>query len=143
SQSMILICAPVTDKTSIEDLQAQIRAMGNPATDAVAAALEATGLIHFASLSAVDAGDSETQQPYLMLEVNADGDEVAAIRALADKAEAWLAPIFAHTGHAADRSFADHLIAHRIALRARPWGPTGLHFNGTPEFAVGDIEVQA
>lgn len=143
SQSMILVCAPVTDKTPIEELQTQIRAMGNPATGTVAAALEATGLIHFASLSAVDAGDSETPQPYLMLEVNADGDEVAAIRALADKAETWLAPIFAHTGHVANRSFADHLIAHRVALRARPWGPTGLHFNGTPEFAVGDIEVQA
>ncbi|KIZ33268.1 MULTISPECIES: cytochrome P450 [Rhodopseudomonas] len=143
SQSMIVICAPLRPRTDREQLRRQIKALGNPARPDIVATLQATGIVHFASLSLVDIGEPEAAAPHLLLELNADGSTAAAIATVAAAAQSWLAPVFAHADASAGTPLVELLNRHVLDLQTRPWNAIGLNFNGTPEFAVADIARQA
>ncbi|WP_322514555.1 cytochrome P450 [Rhodopseudomonas palustris] len=139
TQNMVVICAPVRPGADLDALRAQITALGNPARPDVVAALSATDIIHFASMTLIDAGTPEQPAPHLLLELNVDGTPDGAIRAVVREAEQWLAPIFAQAEATAGAALADILRDNMLDLQTRPWGAIGLNFNGTPEFAVADI----
>lgn len=142
AQNMVIICAPVRAETDLAALRGQIEALGNPARPDVVAALASTNIIHFASMTLVEAGEPDTPSPHLLLELNVDGSTELALRAVTDVAGDWLAPIFAHVDAPAATPLLDILRDNVLDLQTRPWGAIGLNFNGTPEFAVADIVRQ-
>ncbi|MBB1091405.1 cytochrome P450 [Rhodopseudomonas palustris] len=142
TQNMIVICAPIRPDTDLDAVRAQITALGNPARPDVVGALQATGLIHFASMTLIDAGTPDQPAPHLLLELNVDGSPERAIRAVVNEAGEWLAPIFAHADERAGAALDDILRRNMLDLQTKPWGAIGLNFNGTPEFAVADIVRQ-
>lgn len=140
TQNMIVICAPLRADADVAALRRQIGALGNPARPDVVEALKATGIVHFASMSVIEAGDAASPAPHLLLELNVDGTVERGISAVAAAARDWLAPIFASVSDSGDGSL---LYRHVLHLQTRPWNAIGLNFNGTPEFAVADIARQA
>jgi Dyp-type peroxidase family len=143
TQTMITICAPVREGTSRSTLESHIAALGNPAEGAVAATLEATGIVHFASLAVVESSAAENSPLNLLLELSVDGSANGAIRVIAEQAQAWLGAVFAFADNPRNLALADLLIACSLDLQTRPWGATGLDFFGTQEFPVAEIERQA
>jgi Dyp-type peroxidase family len=144
-QNMVTIQLPVRAGVDLAALQQQIARLGNPATadTPIGRALEATGIVHFASLSAIDAGDPPQCAPRILLELNIDGDVDAALAMIADKAEPALRPIIDQVENSAAMSLRDLLKRHTFDLHTYPWGAIGLPFFGTPDSSVGDIARQA
>ncbi|MEG3145296.1 Dyp-type peroxidase [Sphingomonas sp. RT2P30] len=145
-QSMIIIASYVRDGTSVADLTKQIDALRNPARADVAKTLTDCCLVHFASLSAIEAGPG-SDEAILLFEINADGRQDRAIASVAKEGFEWLAPIYAHCASdgrlpANDGALADILRGGALDLHTWPWGATGLNFNGTAEFSVADISRQ-
>ncbi len=145
-QSMVIIASPVRDGAGVAALSAEIEQLCNPARGDVATTLADTGLVHFASLSAIESGPN-SDEAILLFEINADGGQDRAIDAVAKSGFAWLAPIYSHctADGAAPRdadALADLLHDGAMTLRTRPWGETGVNFNGTEEFSVADIARQ-
>lgn len=151
TQTMITICAPLfVDKgedpvRKAEEVRRQIAELGNPAGDEMRKVLDKTGIVHFASLSLIEAGDAEEPAPHLLLELNVDGSAEAAFQSIAaadiDVAEGKLHSIFRNTPKNT-AALAEILGTYVLELKTRPWGAIGLNFNGTPEFSVPDIEMQ-
>jgi Dyp-type peroxidase family len=147
-QEMITIQVPVRPGVDLETLQAKIDKLGNPAGDepgSLGRALRETNLVHFASLSAIDARDPDDPKgrPDLrvMLELNVDGDADRALKTIDKVARGHLQPIFDDTV-VRGVPLLDALKRQTVTLDYSPWGNTGLNFNGTPDCAVADIEVQ-
>jgi len=144
TQTMITICAPLGERTDRRDVEEKIARLGNPATKAMRDMLDKTCIVHFASLSLIEAGDAEKPAPHLLLELNVDGPADAAIRSIADADAAAgneLGSIFSNTP-LAGAPLTDILHRHVLDLETRPWGATGLTFEGTSGFSVPDIQVQ-
>ncbi|HEY2481395.1 MAG TPA: cytochrome P450 [Caulobacteraceae bacterium] len=142
-QNMITICAPVREGITKLALESQIESLGNPAQAAIRATLDATGIVHFASLAVVESSAAENAPLNILLELSVDGPVEPALRLIAEKADAWLGPVFAHAANSRNLGLADLLIARSLNLQTSPWGATGLCFFGTREFPVADIERQA
>lgn len=148
TQKMITIQARLRPDVGLGDVQGKIRALGNPAEPGsrIRQALDATRLVHFASLSAFDAADPDDEQAKrdhrVVLELSVDGEAETALRSIAEKAGEDLDPIFRLTVDS-DGSLHEVLERHRIELTFYPWATTGLNFNGTPDCPVDDIEMQA
>jgi Dyp-type peroxidase family len=152
-QSMITVCAPLAGgfaKEKVKELIGSLEtaepeppagAPRDPRKESITQALKKTGIVHFASLSVIDAGDAKQSQPYLVFELNVDGTKEAAIDAVARCAGTQLKPIFDCTPLGGSQLVAT-LNAYALELKTRPWGATGLNFNGTPEFPVADIARQ-
>ncbi len=145
-QSMVIIASPVCDGSKVAALSAEIALLGNPAAGDVAKTLSASGVVHFASLSAIESGP-DSDKAILLFEINADGGQDRAIAKVTEVGFDWLAPIYAHctTDGALPRdaaALADILRDGALNLHTCPWGATGLNFNGTAEFSVADIARQ-
>lgn len=145
-QTLITIQSRLLPDATLEEVQAKIAALGNPARrdSPLGQALGETGLVHFASLSAFHAQPDDRgggSDPRLVLELNVDGDGESALRLVADRTEPYLADIFRLAEHG-DGAFHDVLVRNRIRLSFLPWEVTGLEFNGTPDCPVTDIEMQ-
>ncbi len=141
-QSMVTICAPVKAGIAKSAIESQIAALGNPADRAVAASLRATGIVHFSSISVVETSAATNAPLRLLLELSVDGPPGPAIARVAEAAQPWLGPIFAHADNPRGLPLADLLTRHALDLKTWPWGATGLDFFGTAEFPVADIARQ-
>ena len=62
-QSMVVVCVPIRASAHRGELEQRIRDLGNPAGTAIAEALTGTGIVHFASLSLIDAGGPGSRCP--------------------------------------------------------------------------------
>ena len=150
TQTMVTVCAPLvvekreTPIEMVEKIQAQIAALGNPAGKTIRDMLDETGIVHFASLSVIEAGDAKEPAPHLLLELNVDGSWESAVQSIA-QADALgggkLHAIFQNTPKG-QAGLAEVIGTYVLDLQSRPWGAIGLNFNGTPEFPVADIEMQ-
>ncbi|MDB5875610.1 MAG: Cytochrome P450-like [Ramlibacter sp.] len=142
TQNMLTICAPLKQGVDCGAIEKQIAALGNPAGRTMRSILDATGIVHFASLSLIEAGDANEPAPHLLLELNVDGATDAAIRKVASAAGNELGPIFQNTPLGGS-PLAEILGGQVLDLKTQPWGAIGLNFNGTEEFSVPNIEMQA
>lgn len=158
-QTMLTICAPLAGSAPRADIESRISALGNPAGSSRGASagrdlrqeLDATNIVHFASLSLIEAGDATSQLPMLLLELNVDGSQAAAIASVV-KADAiaggYLEAIFRNNTKfkeempRADETLEAVLNHYSRDLQTRPWGTIGLNFAGTSEFSVADIDMQ-
>ncbi|MVA98435.1 cytochrome P450 [Nitratireductor sp. CAU 1489] len=142
--SFVTIAVPVAGTVAPARLRAMVEALGNPADSAIRAAFDATGLVHFASLSVIGKADQATERPddpkHLVFEFSADGDQKTAIAAVADGAGPWLRPVFEAAG-ALDKEgdFAALLHRHALAVSPAPGDVAGLCFTGTPGHSVRRI----
>ena len=138
-QSMVMVVVPLPREAERARLDAALAALGNPAGTAMRAALDATGLVHFCSLAVIDAGESQ----HLAFELSLDGPCAPAFAALEAQAGALLRPVFAAAGLGEGEPFAAFMARHVVKFHGKPWGATGLNFNGLPEFSVAQVERQA
>jgi len=146
TQAMVTIAAPLRSedivgvRTMIED------ALGNPAHDAVAKAIEgptgSVAFVHFASLHAVPRSDAKGG--HLVFEFTADGTEDDAIAALAARTNPLMTPIFSR---AKDWRSSDTLksywIRHRVSIGFGLLDTPGLAFAGTPGMTVERIRQES
>ncbi|MFM5908207.1 MAG: cytochrome P450 [Novosphingobium sp.] len=137
-QSMFMVIAPV-ESGDVAPLQAQLEGLGNPAGQAIREAMDAAGVVHFASLTCIETDHGRR----LCLELSVDGPVDQAIDAIALHAGGLLRPAFAHAGCAADETIAAFMRRHVVELHGKPWGATGLNYNGLGEFPVALVEKQA
>lgn len=138
-QSMVTICAPLKPGSTQQEVERLIADLDKTAD--LKRALDETGIVHFASLAAIEAGDAARPAPCLVLELNVDGTPETTIPIVARSTVAQLRSIFDHT-EAGGSDLAGTFTSCALDLKTRPWGAIGLNFNGTPEFPVADIEMQ-
>ena len=138
-QSMFLVLVPLAASVDRARLDAALAPLGNPAGSTIRAALDHTGLVHFCSLAVIETDVA----PRLVFELSVDGTPEAALDAIAAQAGALLRPVFAEAGLQADEALASYLKRHKVLLHGKPWGATGLNFNGLSEFPIAQTERQA
>ena len=129
-----------------EEIEQAIAKLGNPAEGEIRASLERTGVVHFASISVVEANSEHSKPPILLIEINADGPRDDVLKAVADECFNWLMPIFSFVTDRVhyDRTLLFELLKlHARDLRCSPFDPVGLHFDGMRQFSVRNIERQA
>ncbi|WP_439545708.1 hypothetical protein [Sandarakinorhabdus sp.] len=144
AHSMITLNVPVLQHVPPADVPARLTALedallalGNPAGPAVRAWLDAAAIVHFLSINALDVGSPETPDVRLLIEISADGPPEAALdRIFASPPPELAAPL-------AQVSFWDgvsplpaFLNRHRLDVRPRAWGTTGLLYDGSPGFTM-------
>lgn len=138
-QTLITVCAPLAGDRQV--IHQQIAQLGNPAQGTVKKMLDQTGIVHFASLSLIEAGDEKNPAPHLLLEMSVDGTRDSAINILAGAAQGTaLEAIFQHTPLGA-AGLEKVLTRYALDLKTRPWGAIGLNYAGTSEFSVADIKM--
>ena len=140
TQSMFLIIAPARAGVSKYALDKELAELGHGANIApeARAALDATGIVHFASISTV----LSERGLDIIIELNVDGTADFAIRTLAAQAESILRPVLAHSDLDPDDDLAACMKRHLVTLHSKPWGATGLDYFGTGEFSVRAIAKQ-
>ena len=146
-RALMVIALPVRPDVKRSDVEAMLDAVGNPVRADVEASLAATGCISFASLNVIErAPDSE--ESLLLVEINGDGEEEDVLLSFCRHGGEWLGPILAtctNDGLAPQtfREMAELLGRGLHHLHRKPWGATGVHFDGIAELSVRDIDRQA
>ena len=123
-------------------VKAVLDRLGNPAAEANRTALDATGIVHFMSLSVVD--DTAPGQAHLMLELSADGGPEDALVAVCDA----LRPAFDDAFDAAAidcgaEGVAAYLLRRNLRLGGGWFDTTGIGFSGAPCMSVWRILNEA
>ncbi len=138
-QSMFIVLADVEDGISKEQADGVIARLGNPAGSGIRAAMNATGIVHFTSLSTI-----QTEKALkLAFELSVDGEIDDALALIAQHAGEYLRPAFALAGLAENDDLAQFMSRHVVTLHAKMWGATGRNYNGLTEFPVAKVEKQA
>jgi Dyp-type peroxidase family len=114
-----------------------LKKLGNPAHPDIAARLKKTGVVHFMSLTVLEADVGEPS--HLMLEATCDGSQDSAIDAIAEALEEELHDIFEVARIFPDAQLRDVLRGHSRTLGQSLWSTTGLPFAGTPGMSVQRI----
>ena len=138
-QSMFLVIAPVTSGASKYGVDKEIAKLGHPAGADIQAALDASGLVHFASLATI----LSDQAVHIVFELSCDGNIDEALIAIAANAGQLLRPLLFHAGLAEADDILGFMQRHVIELHGKPWGANGLNYNGLPEFPVQQVAKQA
>lgn len=144
---LLVAAVPLRTGVAIKEMEDALDVIGNPASADLAAALDLTGCIQFASLNVIEHGDGKPGG-FLIVEINGDGSEAHVLGQFAAAAEAWLAPVLALCAPADNPPATADAMArlmqrHVLDLRQRPWDTMGLHFDGLADMSVADIERQA
>ncbi|MEP0191928.1 MAG: hypothetical protein ABJP70_05825 [Erythrobacter sp.] len=144
-RALMVLRFPVDPKISRETVDKKIRRLGNPAEDFIRASLKDTA-IQFASLNVIEK-DEESTESVILLELSGDGEDYELLKSFAKASYSWLAPIlaFCHPRQHAPEHYKVLLRRFErglIHVSFRPWGSTGLHFDGLPELSVEDIKHQ-
>ena len=152
SQSLITICVPLAPDANIEEINAKLDRLGNPAGEPLRRMLDQSTLIHFAHMTAIppqaDEGGATRDHGHLLVELNADGPSENAVRAFVEcacKAPGFNDVFIEAAGIGGAKAISELLLAHHYKLKAAPWplgaGKTsGLNFEGAPGLSVKQIE---
>ena len=141
-RAMIVTSLPVRHDVARATVERELDALGNPARPEIAATLRRGDRIQFASLSVIEQAPGSSRS-ILILEVSGDGDEHELLGLIAEQCFAWLAPIVAHCVEVSTpQALAAALRRAHVVLDQRPYGNTGLHFDGLAELSVADIARQ-
>jgi Dyp-type peroxidase family len=138
-QSMYLVIAPVTDSSTREGLETEIGEWGHPASPQIREALDRSGIMHFASIAPIETEDRLN----LIFEFNCDGSVESSLAAYCDALDDRLQLLLAHTAYRKGESVLDFMRKHVVELHGKPWGATGLCYNGLGEFPVEKVERDA
>ncbi len=141
AHAMITLNVPVlrgiTDPAELAALETALIGFGNPAGPAVRQWLDGLGIVHYLSINALDVGTPAIPDVRLLIEISADGEEEQALAAIFASPPAELVALIqrvsAWDGRASLFLF---LTRHRLDVRPRPWGTTGLLYNGSTGFTL-------
>lgn len=118
-------------------LEEALLALGNPAGPVVRAWLDGVAIVHFLSFNALDVGTAAAPDVRLLIEISADGPPEAALEAIFAHAPAdvtaLLRQVSSWDGSTPLPAF---LNRHRLDVRPRFWGATGLLYDGSPGFSM-------
>lgn len=138
-QSMYLVIVPVTDGSTRQQLEGELSDWGHPANPEIRAALDTSGIIHFTSLAPI-----ETEHGLnLIFELNCDGSVRSSLKTFCDALKQPLASLLRHTAFGESGDVFFFMNDHVVELHGKPWGATGLAYNGLGEFPVGKVERDA
>jgi cytochrome P450/deferrochelatase/peroxidase EfeB len=151
-QSMICCAVPLAANAPIDEVRALLRSFGHPkrprATQADATraasidrAFRETGIVHFASINVIDLGTATEPRHHLLVELNVDGAEEAALSKIVQKVgDQVFQPLMKYVDAGQPPMPAEALLKRRrIKLHTWPWGAIGVNFPGTADFSVAQI----
>ncbi|MEM6474715.1 MAG: cytochrome P450 [Pseudomonadota bacterium] len=138
-QTMYLMIAPVTDGSTREELEAELRDWGHPAKPELRAALDQCNIMHFTSLAPIETENGLN----LIFELNCDGPIDSSLAAFVEALHDPLHTILRHTDYAGRDDVYAYMREHVVELHGKPWGATGLAYNGLGEFPVSKVERDA
>jgi Dyp-type peroxidase family len=118
-------------------LETDLISFGNPAGPAVRAWLDGVGIVHYLSINALDVGTAASPDVRLLIEISADGAEEPALATIFASPPADLAALIQRvSAWDGQSSLAAFLTRHHLDVRPRPWGATGLLYNGSTGFSM-------
>jgi Dyp-type peroxidase family len=145
-RALIVIALPVRSGVELTVVEEALDRIGNPACADFAKALDETGCISLMSINVIEreAGSAES---ILLFEINGDGDETRLLHIFANAVSPWIGPVLAHCTPDGDEPSSPEAMATLLKegiqhLHRKPWGATGLHYDGLSEFSVADIDRQ-
>lgn len=128
----------------VDEARGLIDMLGNPASDAVRAAIggaPGSEFLHFASLHAIRS--HRENHAFLVLEMSADGTADAALNQLAQRAGQYLLPVFQVADpNITAASLGAYLKRHSVSVGQTLFKPAGLVFAGTPDHSVVRIKQE-
>lgn len=146
--SMATVVCPITRPASLDAIREEVTGFGNPASDEIRAELNATGIIHFASLAVVPTGEVGNApadgKGALVLEVSGDGSTEDVINAVAHAIGDRLRPILKDVCDLPDGLALDAFLRkHNVEISPSFGSNAGLVFSGTPGHSVQRILAEA
>ncbi|WP_159586709.1 cytochrome P450 [Chelativorans xinjiangense] len=144
--SMVTVVFECNEGTEAERLRKEVDKLGNPANERATAALDASGIIHFASLAVVCAPSApgNGERTYLVLELSGDGADEAVTRAFAEHPGSLVRDLLEDAcGLGAEESLEDFMLARMIKISPTFGSNAGLVFSGTPGYSVARIRAEA
>lgn len=147
--SMVTVVVKCSRGVSANALRDKVDKFGNPACERIKAALDASGIIHFASLAVVaESGASPTSgddnRTHLVLELSGDGTNEDVVRAFADHAGPPVREILEEAaGLGPHESLEAFMRARMIEISPTFGSNAGLVFSGTPGHSVIRIRAEA
>jgi Dyp-type peroxidase family len=146
--SMVTVVCPIEPAASLDGIREKIAALGNPAGPEMRAALDASGVIHFASLAVAAKEDSQGKADrdgaHLVLELSGDGSNDEVIDAFAAHAGHLVREIFEQACNFPGGQTLQHFMRkHAVEISPSFGSNAGLVFSGTPGFSVGRISAEA
>ncbi len=143
----ITIAAPVSSGVPLGALRGMIADLGNPACPVMRAALDKTGVVHFASIAVVCSADPASEGPddtaQLVLEISGDGEAADVIEAVAARAGELIRPVLEKAGALRPgEALAPFLKSHAVEAGPLPGQACGLTFSGTPGHSVKRIQME-
>ncbi|MCT7375561.1 cytochrome P450 [Chelativorans salis] len=144
--SMVSVVFACDDGTEAEKLREEVGKLGNPANEPAAVALDASGIIHFASLAVVCAPSAPAngERTHLVLELSGDGADEAVVQAFAEHAGSLVRGLLEdRCGLDAEEPLEDFMRARMIRISPTFGSNVGLVFSGTPGHSVARIRAEA
>jgi hypothetical protein len=127
------------DSAHCNAVAAAIDKCGNPPRPDLQQRLDDTAIIHFASLGVIEVAGPKS---YIFAELNADGDEDAALAAFAAALAPDLLTILDAAGIAPPPQLATWLVAKKLRIGLGPRTVCGLPFDGSPAMTVRRIKAE-
>ncbi len=138
TQSMFIVLADIMDGINKEQADANLSQLGHPADKAIQVALDKTDIVHFASLSSI----ATEKGLKLAFELSVDGEAADALSKISVIAHDYLRPAFEMAGLTDEENLYDFMIARIVNLHLKPWGATGINYNGLSEFPILKVKKQ-
>ncbi len=117
-------------------LETELMGFGNPAGADVRAWLDGAGGVHYLSINALDVGTPASPDVRLLVEISADGEAEQVLAAISAAPPPALAALIERVSAWDGQNLAGFLGRHRLDVQPRPWGTTGLLYNGSTGFTM-------
>lgn len=140
SHAFVTVAMPF-DNARVDAVEAYLDMhLGNPVKPAVRAAIDATGIVHFISIIVVPGATGVPAN--LLLEASCDGNEPAALRAIADALPQALEGVLDAAGIRRGAALDEFLRGHALTLGQAWWHTLGLPIAGTIGLSVWRIRSE-
>ena len=105
------------------------------------------GRVQFSSISVVEA-EPQSKNSIVIFEINGDGEPDDLVDYISRKCDYWLRPLIVDIAEGGetirwDKDLATFLKKHVNKLHFRPWGTTGLLYEGLPGLTVKEIYINS
>ncbi|XHC00237.1 cytochrome P450 [Nitratireductor sp. ac15] len=144
--AMVTAVIPCDRDAPMDALRERVDGLGNPAGEAIKSALDASGMIHFASIAVIDGrGEKGTNSAgHLVIELSGDGTKDQVVDAFVQATEPVLSELFAVASGTGVHKPAGVLVRDNALDISPTFGSNaGLVFSGTPGHSVRRIRAEA
>jgi deferrochelatase/peroxidase EfeB len=141
TRALVTVAIPF-DTARADAVDTLLSSMGNPPQPALRQALDATGIVHFMSITAIR--ETTPGRTHLVLEASADGGLPAALDRIAVALSSELSDLLTTARIATgDKTLPDFLASHCLSLGAGWFNTAGFAFDGMPGLSVQRIRDEA